>query len=125
MIGSGYRLEFTFNPFAEATSVNYDTEQDSATFTAFSNVAAELKSGNDNGQVFFPDLDVQKAAPKSFMIRPYQIVVVQQVGGDGVDLGTGVSIRALRCLWQYLHAHQDAQRKREEGTRDWEGGRQK
>eukprot|EP00960_Hanusia_phi_P028445 747415-Hanusia_phi.AAC.12 len=70
VVGSGYILRFVFSP-------TYETAN---SFNVKSSFASEY------GNVLLPD---PRFSPNSnFMIRPYKMVMLQQPGGDGVDLGT-------------------------------------
>ncbi|EKX53221.1 hypothetical protein GUITHDRAFT_132974 [Guillardia theta CCMP2712] len=69
VVGAGYILRFVFSPTTESAN----------SFNVRSSFAAEY------GNVLLPD---PRFSPNSnFFIRPYKMVMIQQPGGDGVDVG--------------------------------------
>jgi len=87
VVGSGYRLMFSLNPYNSITSFNYGA-------TALSTVAKDIASAHTKyGTGYLPDSNWTSPG-NSFMIRPYELEVVQNPGGDGVDLG---EVSVERC----------------------------
>ena len=70
---------FSLNTFNNASSFSYGT-------TALTTTAKELGSAHSTyGLAYLPDANWTENG-NSFMIRPFEIEVVQNPGGDGVDL---------------------------------------
>ncbi len=78
---------FSLNPYNSASLFTYGTTQ-------LNTEARNLASAHStNGIGYLPKADWTSPG-NSFMIRPYELEVVQNPGGDGVDLG---EVSVERC----------------------------
>eukprot|EP00960_Hanusia_phi_P076511 768571-Hanusia_phi.AAC.4 len=70
VVGSGYKLQFTFNGNSAGGSTT----------------AQVVSSIFKNGQVYLPGIYAAAGVNDSFFIRPYSLSILQNPGGDGVDI---------------------------------------